>query len=130
MQIRQLQAVLAERDENLRAANLDKARLEVEAEGFAQRIRALEESERRYKEENWKLKIEVDDLLAQVRAAANRDLTPTQGLSAAHTDKSTVQVPPEAHAKERESKVNFFFVLTISPSLSPSTLSASPFSSC
>ena len=50
-QVRQLQSVLAERDDSLKSVNLEKARLEVEAEGFSQRLRGLDESEQRYKDE-------------------------------------------------------------------------------
>ena len=36
-QVRQLQGLLAERDETLKRVNLEKLRLELEAEGYAQR---------------------------------------------------------------------------------------------
>ncbi|KAH0537430.1 hypothetical protein FGG08_005783 [Glutinoglossum americanum] len=90
-QVRHLQALLAERDESIKAIDLDKSRLELEAEGFAQRIRALDESEQRYKDENWALETQTHDLIAQVKAAADREQKLTQSLSALSGDKNIVQ---------------------------------------
>ncbi len=43
-QVRQLQGVLAERDDTLRTLSLDKSRLEADAQGLTQRLRSLDES--------------------------------------------------------------------------------------
>ncbi|KGO36078.1 Pleckstrin homology domain, Mcp5-type [Penicillium expansum] len=72
-QVRQLQGLLAERDETLKFVNLEKSRLELEAEGYAQRIRALDDSEQRYKDENWTLETQAHELMAAARDAAERE---------------------------------------------------------
>ncbi|CAI4210970.1 unnamed protein product [Parascedosporium putredinis] len=46
-QVRNLQALLAEKDEELRDVKADNARLEVDTEGLQQRLKALDESEHR-----------------------------------------------------------------------------------
>src|SRR5699024_7029692 len=68
-QVRQLQALLAEREDALKTINLEKSRLELEAEGYAQRIRALDESEERYKDENWALETRTQELMVTIREA-------------------------------------------------------------
>lgn len=72
-QVRQLQNLLSERDEALKNANLEKSRLELEAEGFAQRIHILDESEQRYKDENWTLELRNQDLYNQIRDLTERE---------------------------------------------------------
>ncbi|OAX77131.1 hypothetical protein ACJ72_08574, partial [Emergomyces africanus] len=44
-QVRQLQGLLVERDETIKSVNLEKSRLELEAEAFTQRLRALDDNE-------------------------------------------------------------------------------------
>ncbi len=61
---RQLQALLEEKEETLKSVDLEKSRLEVEAEGLTQRLRSLDESEQRYKDENWSLETQIHELLA------------------------------------------------------------------
>ncbi|KAH0565213.1 hypothetical protein GP486_001396 [Trichoglossum hirsutum] len=90
-QVRHLQALLAERDESIKTMDLDKSRLELEAEGFTQRIRALDESEQRYKDENWTLETQTHDLLAQAKAAADREQKLIQNLSSVNADKGAIQ---------------------------------------
>ncbi|KAM5456213.1 hypothetical protein MaudCBS49596_001234 [Microsporum audouinii] len=90
-QVRQLQALLAERDEALRETNLEKSRLELEAEGFAQRIRSLDESEQRYKDENWRLETQSHELMAAAKEAAARENRLTANLNALTSKKNSVQ---------------------------------------
>lgn len=90
-QVRQLQALLAEREETIKSVNLEKSRLELEAEGYAQRIRALDDSEQRYKDENWALETQTHELMASVRDAAEREKRLTSSLSASTSEKNSVE---------------------------------------
>ncbi|PGH05261.1 hypothetical protein AJ80_08369 [Polytolypa hystricis UAMH7299] len=90
-QVRQLQSLLSERDDALKVVNLEKSRLELEAEGFSQRIRALDESEQRYKDENWRLETQTHELMAAAKEAAAREARLSSTLSAMTTKKSNVQ---------------------------------------
>ncbi|OGM42602.1 anucleate primary sterigmata protein A [Aspergillus bombycis] len=90
-QVRQLQALLAEREEALRTVNLEKSRLELEAEGYTQRIRALDESEERYKDENWALETQTRELMSAVKDAADRESRLNGSLGAVTTEKSTLE---------------------------------------
>ncbi|KAI9676149.1 MAG: hypothetical protein M1817_000894 [Caeruleum heppii] len=90
-QVRNLQAILVERDEILKNVNDEKARLEAEAEGFSQRLRGLNESEQRYKDENWNLETQTHDLMGANKQAADREQKLTQSLNAANAEKATAQ---------------------------------------
>lgn len=90
-QVRQLQALLAERDESLKAVNLEKSRLELEAEGYAQRIRVLDESEQRYKDENWSLETQTHELLAAAKEAAEKEDRLNSNLNAVTAEKTRYQ---------------------------------------
>ncbi|GAB7360197.1 hypothetical protein MBLNU230_g7958t1 [Neophaeotheca triangularis] len=90
-QVRQLQAALAEKDEALREINASKAQLEAEAQGMVQRIRHMDESEQRYKDENWNLETRLQDLEASHRDVTHKHERLTQTLVAAHTEKSAAR---------------------------------------
>ncbi|CBF80046.1 APSA_EMENI Anucleate primary sterigmata protein A [Aspergillus nidulans FGSC A4] len=90
-QVRQLQSLLAEREETLKTVNLEKSRLELEAEGYAQRIRALDESEERYKDENWALETKIHELMAAVKDVTDRETKLTSSLGAATAEKSAME---------------------------------------
>ncbi|KAJ5146041.1 Pleckstrin homology domain Mcp5-type [Penicillium bovifimosum] len=90
-QVRQLQALLAERDETLKLVNLEKSRLEIEAEGYAQRIRALDDSEQRYKDENWALETQAHELMAAVRDAAEREQRLSSTITTSNAEKNAVE---------------------------------------
>ena len=91
VQVRQLQAALAERDESLKTIGLEKSRLEAEAEGFSHRLRALDESEQRYKDENWNLETQTHEMIAAAKEAADREKKLNASLAAALTEKTRVQ---------------------------------------
>lgn len=90
-QVRQLQTLLAERDESLKSVNLEKSRLELEAEGYAQRIQALDDSEQRYKDENWALETQTHELMAAVKEATEREKRLNSSLSSATSEKNAVE---------------------------------------
>lgn len=89
--MRQLQTILADREESLKAVNHEKAGLEIEAEGFAQRLKSLDESEQRYKDENWSLETQTHELLAAAKEAGSREQRLQQSLAAATSEKTAAQ---------------------------------------
>ncbi|KAI1627105.1 hypothetical protein EDD37DRAFT_621387 [Exophiala viscosa] len=91
-QVRQLQSAVAERDELLKHANTDRDRLEHETLVLTQRLRALDESEQKYKDENWNLETQTHELLAASREAADREKRLNAGLAAAVAEKSRLQI--------------------------------------
>lgn len=86
-----MQALLAEREDSLKSVNLEKSRLELEAEGYAQRIRALDDSEQRYKDENWALETQTHELMAAVRDATERENKLNSSLEASGLEKNAVE---------------------------------------
>lgn len=90
-QVRHLQAVLAERDEALKTANAGKATLELEAEGFAHRLKSLDDSEQRYKDENWNLETQLQEINAAAREAATREHKLQQTLASVNSEKTVAQ---------------------------------------
>jgi hypothetical protein len=90
-QVRQLQALLAEREETLKSVNLEKSRLEIEAEGYSQRIRVLDDSEQRYKDENWALETQTHELMSAVRDAVEREKRLNSSLSTANSEKNAIE---------------------------------------
>ena len=90
-QVRNLQALLAEKEETLKTVTYEKSRLEAEAEGFNQRLRSLDESEHRYKDENWNLETQIHEFLAAAKDAADREKKLTQSLNVVQAEKSSAQ---------------------------------------
>ncbi|KAL2017596.1 hypothetical protein VTK56DRAFT_1916 [Thermocarpiscus australiensis] len=90
-QVRNLQALLAEREEELKEVKSERSRLEIEAEGFQQRLKSLDESENRYKDENWNLETQIHELLAAQKEAAEREKKLTQALNALQSERNATQ---------------------------------------
>ncbi|KAK1983376.1 PH domain-containing protein [Colletotrichum cereale] len=90
-QVRNLQSLLSEKDEELRDIKVDKSRLEIDNENFQQRVKALDESENRYKDENWNLETQVHDLISAQKDAADREKKLSQSLNVLQADKNSVQ---------------------------------------
>ncbi|KAF7561214.1 hypothetical protein G7046_g2910 [Stylonectria norvegica] len=90
-QVRNLQAMLSERDEELRDLKSDKSKLEIESENFQQRAKTLDESEHRYKEENWNLETRLQELSTQQKEAADREKKLTQALNISKAEKVSAQ---------------------------------------
>lgn len=86
-----MQAVLVERDESLKAINAENSRLEVESEGFSQRLKSLDESEQRYKDENWNLETQMQETSAAAREAAAREQKLQQSLAFITSEKNAAQ---------------------------------------
>ncbi|KAK1720563.1 hypothetical protein BDP67DRAFT_573367 [Colletotrichum lupini] len=90
-QVRNLQSLLSEKDEELRDIKVDKSKLEIENENFQQRVKTLDESENRYKDENWNLETQIHDLIASQKDAADREKKLTQSLNVLQVEKNSAQ---------------------------------------
>lgn len=84
-----MQVTASEREEILKAAQLEVSRLEREAEGFAHRLKSYDESEQRYKDENWNLETQVQELIGQGKEAASKEQKLQQALALATSEKNT-----------------------------------------
>ncbi|KAK3695541.1 hypothetical protein B0T22DRAFT_438521 [Podospora appendiculata] len=90
-QVRTLQAALLKREEELKVVKVERSRLEIESEGIQQRIKTLDESESRYKDENWNLETQIHELMATQREAADREKKLIQTLNILQAEKNTTQ---------------------------------------
>lgn len=90
-QVRNLQALLAEKEEELRDIKVDKSKLEYETENFQQRVKSLDESENRYKDENWNLETQLQQLMAAQREASDREKRLQQNLNVLQAEKNATQ---------------------------------------
>ncbi|KAJ3577443.1 hypothetical protein NPX13_g3124 [Xylaria arbuscula] len=90
-QVRNLQGLLSEKDEELKDIRSENAKLEYEVEGFQQRLKTLDDSEHRYKDENWNLETQIHDLMAKEREAADREKKLTQTLNLLQAEKNAGQ---------------------------------------
>ncbi|KAF2791908.1 hypothetical protein K505DRAFT_247870 [Melanomma pulvis-pyrius CBS 109.77] len=90
-QLKDLQSVLLEKDESLKAANLDRSQLEIEVEGLSQRLRTIDESESRLKDVNWNLETQVREFEALTKAAADKEQRMNHNLNLAKSEKSTLE---------------------------------------
>ncbi|GBB85553.1 hypothetical protein RclHR1_12040005 [Rhizophagus clarus] len=66
VEIRRLQALLQEKEEKIKELEIDKAELERMIDVLNKQIRGKEESEERYKDENWNLELMKQDMSAQL----------------------------------------------------------------
>ncbi|AEO65008.1 uncharacterized protein THITE_2111495 [Thermothielavioides terrestris NRRL 8126] len=90
-QVRNLQALLSEREEELKEVKSERSRLEIEVEGFQQRLKSLDESESRYKDENWNLETQIHELIAAQKEAAEREKKLTQALNVIQAERNAAQ---------------------------------------
>lgn len=90
-QVRNLQGLLSEREDELKETRADNAKLEYEVEGFQQRLKSLDDSEHRYKDENWNLETQVHELMAKEREAADREKKLTQTLNILQAERNAGQ---------------------------------------
>lgn len=104
-QLKDLQAVLLERDEALKAADLDRSQLEIEVEGLSQRLRTLDESESRLKDVNWNLETQVRESEAQSKSAADREQRLHNVLNSSRSEKLALERELE-ELKQLHSKLN------------------------
>ena len=70
---------------------MEKSQLELETEGLTQRLKTLDESEQRYKDENWSLETRTHDLLAAAKESASKEQRLQQTLAVAITERNAAQ---------------------------------------
>ena len=90
-QVRQLQGALAEKDDVLKDTASEKAQLEAEAVGMVQRIKHMDESEQRFKDENWNLETRLQELEASHKESTDKEQRVTQSLMATQSEKAAAQ---------------------------------------
>ncbi len=90
-QVRNLQGLLSEREEELKEVKSDRSQLEIEVESFQQRLKNLDESENRYKDENWNLETQIHELIAGQKDAAEREKKLTQTVNIIQAEKNATQ---------------------------------------
>ena len=90
-QVRQLQAALAEKDDEHKDALAAKARLESDVAGLAQRMKHMDESEQRYKDENWNLETKIQDLETSFRDATDKHEGLGRTLKSTESEKAVAQ---------------------------------------
>jgi predicted nucleic acid-binding Zn-ribbon protein len=90
-QVRILQASLAEKDALLKEVTAEKTQLEADLEVTRQRVKALDESEQRYKDENWALETQLHELTAEHKDATSREQRLTQTLAVATSSKAALE---------------------------------------
>ena len=92
-QVRQLQAALAEKDDALKEIAAIRSRLEAESVGLVQRIRHMDESEQKYKDENWNLETRLQEMEGSLKDTTDKHARLANTLQSAQSEKA---------AKERE----------------------------
>lgn len=90
-QVRNLQALLQEREGELKDIKSERSGLEQEVQGFQLRVRSLDESESRYKDENWTLETQIQELIAGQKEAADREKKLSHSLNLLQADKNSTQ---------------------------------------
>lgn len=90
-QVRQLQAAVAERDEQLKTAHTEQSRHEQDLAGLSHRLRSLDENEQRYKDENWNLETQNHQLSAAAREAGEREKRLNATLVTTTSDRARLQ---------------------------------------
>ncbi|SMR48616.1 unnamed protein product [Zymoseptoria tritici ST99CH_1E4] len=90
-QVRQLQAALAEKDETLRETVSARAQLESEVTGLVQRIRHMDESEQKYKDENWNLETRLQDTEGTLKETMDKENRLAQAIKAMQSEKAATE---------------------------------------
>lgn len=102
-QVRQLQAAVAERDDTIKRFNAERDSADRDLQAYTQKIRALDESEQKYKDENWSLETQKHDLLNAARDAQDKEKRLIANLAAALAEKNRLHSDLEeinmAHSK-------------------------------
>ncbi|KAK4040700.1 hypothetical protein C8A01DRAFT_45987 [Parachaetomium inaequale] len=84
-------SLIAQREEELKEVKSERSQLEIEAEGFQQRLKTLDESENRYKDENWNLETQIHELIAAQKEAAEREKKLTQTVNVIQSERNATQ---------------------------------------
>lgn len=89
--MRNLQGLLAEREEELRDIKVERSRLELDTESLQQRMKTLDESENRYKDENWNLETQMREMTALQKDTADSLKKLQQSFNVLQAEKNTTQ---------------------------------------
>ncbi|KAF2862393.1 hypothetical protein K470DRAFT_243490 [Piedraia hortae CBS 480.64] len=90
-QVRQLQAALAGKEEQLRDTAAANAQLEADGVTMMQRIKHLNEVEERFKDENWNLEVKLQELEAVNRDLLDKQSRMNMSLKTLRDEKADVQ---------------------------------------
>ena len=90
VEVRKLQGLLSERDESLRTLQLERSRLEQHAMAIDARLKSMDDSEQRFKEENWNLELSNQDLRAQQAAQKESELRMQAHLAQLEYEKTAI----------------------------------------
>ena len=90
-QLRELQAAYAEKDDALKAAASRQAETDDELEALQQKLRAHDENQQRYEDQNWLLETQVHELTAAQKEASDDKRKLTHNLNAAMAEKSSME---------------------------------------
>lgn len=89
-EVRKLQSLLAEREETLKVVQVEKSRLEQHVASIEARLKSLDDSEQRFKEENWNLELVIQDLHAQQTAQKENETRLQANLAHLEHEKTMV----------------------------------------
>lgn len=105
-QVRQLQAVLAEKEDALRTTTAEKAQLEADIAGLVHRLKVLDESEQKCKEENWNLETQLQEIQSSLKDLTEKEQRLNHILKTTQAEKDAAQRELEdlkhAHGKLAE----------------------------
>jgi len=90
-QLRHLQGVLAEKDEALKHVHEENVKLQQSSDRFEHRLRELDDTEQRYKEQTWHLESQLQELSYQMKDANVKEQRLTQHLNASRIATSTAE---------------------------------------
>lgn len=86
-QVRSLQAALVDKDDALRQTTSDKSQLEMDFAHIRQRMRQFDDNEQKYKDENWNLETQLQEITALHKEATDREQRLHQTLKSSQSDR-------------------------------------------
>ncbi|TKX22809.1 anucleate primary sterigmata protein A [Elsinoe australis] len=89
-QVRSLQAALVEKDDALKLETSERAHLEGEYASLRSRLRHLDDNEQKYKDENWNLETQVQDITAAMKLASEKEQRANQSLKSVQSEKESM----------------------------------------
>ncbi|KAK6540809.1 hypothetical protein TWF694_008198 [Orbilia ellipsospora] len=108
--VRQLQNLLNERDEKIKLIEMEKSKLEFTTEQQESRLKMLDESEQRYKEENWNLELNLQDMRGAASASKDAETRLASQLNIVAAEKESLVKEmyeiKQNHAKEMEASTS------------------------
>jgi len=87
VQVRELQAALVEKDDALKTETLQKAQIEADLTNIRGRMKQADDTEQRYKDENWNLETQVQDMTVAIKEANDKEQRANLAVKAAQVEK-------------------------------------------